>query len=370
VILAIVLLAGLYIWARQALTRLVRGRLLSVLGPGSHIGHLDVAWGRVVATNVHITAPPDWPATESLRIARVTLTPKMAALLSRRSHLDRVVIEQPYLPVLRSARNTLHVIPSLAGASPPAASPTLIDTLEVRGGTVELFDASVSGPAIKLRFEDVSVSAITLLLPRGGGRTPVEVQGRFKGVERDGRVSISGWIDGGDSSLTTVLDDIDLVAVQPYLIKASEMGVEGGALHLELSSRVQHKQLHGQGQMVLSQLRFTVQGFADTFIGVPQKAILAALKNGKDQIPIKFELRGAVDDPTFSISEDLATSAALGMAAAAELSVDGIAGRIEAMGEQGLDAVGKALLAVGSGVQRFLRSSQDALRIPPPNEKK
>jgi hypothetical protein len=53
-------------------------------------------------------------------------------------------------------------------------------------------------------------------------------------------MKVSGWVAAGDrdSSSHLVLDGVDLVSLQPYLVKRGEARVDRGTLDLNLKSEV------------------------------------------------------------------------------------------------------------------------------------
>jgi hypothetical protein len=62
----------------------------------------------------------------------------------------------------------------------------------------------------------------------------------LKGPRHDGEILVGGTIElaSKESELSTRLRGVDLIALQPYLIKAAETGVHKGTLDLDLKSTV------------------------------------------------------------------------------------------------------------------------------------
>ena len=130
--------------------------------------------------------------------------------------------------------------------------------------------------------------------------------GVVKGIQQDGRATISGWAEvvSKDSSVSLRLRSVDLVALQPYLSTAAETRLQKGAMDLDIDSQVRNKRLHAPGKVVISALEFApARGRLDTFVGVPRTALVSALKGQEDGIEVDFVIEGDIDNPRFSLNE-------------------------------------------------------------------
>ncbi|HMS81578.1 MAG TPA: DUF748 domain-containing protein, partial [Burkholderiaceae bacterium] len=160
---------------------------------------------------------------------------------------------------------------------------------------------------------------------------------------RDGRMAIDGWVVPAtrDSQLKARLRGIDLVALQPYLLKAADTGVRAGTLALAVASGVEGARLRAPGRLVLAGLELAPA--SGGFLGLPREAVLALLKDRAARIELDFVLEGRLDDPRFSLSEDLATRVA---AALAERLGIGLGGLVRGVGGAGRDAIDAATGAI------------------------
>src|SRR5437763_1694886 len=72
--------------------------------------------------------------------------------------------------------------------------------------------------------------------------TRFETGSIVKGVKRNGRAKLNGWVGPGatDSASRVVLEAVDLVPLQPYLLKKNEARVARGTLDLNLASEVRN----------------------------------------------------------------------------------------------------------------------------------
>lgn len=341
-IAAFIILAGLglaLVFGLRYATSLLKERVQQALGPESEVAQVVVGWSAIELHGVRIRAPKGWPTQDTLRAERVVVTPDLAGLFSARVHVPRIVIEQPYLSVLRTRQGEMRLLPSLLGRKGTGKEPGVpvtIGSVELRDGVLEVFDASVRRPAHKTRLERLQAKVDDLQLPTLAGRTRLNLEGVIKGVRRDGKLAVDGWAELGtrNSNIRTTLRGVDLVALQPYLIKSNEAGVRRGTLDLQLQSKVNNNRLHAPGTATLSDLELSTGGGPlATFMGVPRQAVIAALKNRDGRIGIDFTLEGNLDDPKFSLNENFALRLGAAVANGLGISLAGLAGGVGGVAE-------------------------------------
>jgi Domain of Unknown Function (DUF748) len=341
-------LSGGGILAFRIAVGVLHDRVIDALGPQAEIAEIRVGWSSVEVDGMRIPGPKGWPAKDALRAERVTIGPSLRGILSGQLRVRSITVVAPYLSMLRTRDGQLRVLPSLlAGPASPAAAArsVTIDRITLQGGVLELFDASVSQPPFAIHLQQVEATVLDLLAPALAGKTGFDVSAVVDGPQRDGTVSISGWaeIASRNSSLKTTLRAVDLLALEPYLIRAGERGVRKGTLDLELQSEVRDHRLHAPGQLTISGLELdSVPGTFGTFMGLPRDVVVGALKNQRDQIDVSFALDGNIDDPQFSLNEAFATRLASSIAETLGVSLGGLATGVGSLGARGVEAVGEA----------------------------
>lgn len=338
--------------ALQFATRTLKTQVEQALGPESEVRDIVVGLSAIEIHGIRIAAPKGWPVEDALRAERVVIRPDLLGLFSARVHVPRIVIENAYVSALRARDGKFRLLPSLLevkqqpGDGAPASMPQVsIGMIEVRNGVLEFFDATVRQPAHKTRLEQVYAKVDDLRLPGLAGRTGIQIDATVKGVQRNGKLLITGWAElaSRNSEIATKLQGVDLVAMQPYLIKASETGVRRGTLDMRIKSTVHGNRLHAPGSVTLTGLELAPGGSGfGTFMGIPRQAVVAALKNRKGQITIDFTLDGNLDDPKFSLNESLALRVGAAVAQTLGISIEGIAKGVGGAAE-GLGGVVKKL---------------------------
>jgi uncharacterized protein involved in outer membrane biogenesis len=364
-VVLIVLIAGGIVGFRVAVG-VLKGKVVEALGPDSEIKDIRVGWYSVDVGELRIKGPRGWPAADTLRAERVVVVPSLRSVLSRQIGVQSITIVRPYLSALRTKDGQLRVVPSLlagtangepAGSSAPDAPRTLtVGRITLRDGVLEFFDATVTQPPLKIRLEQVQATVRDLVVAALTGKTRLDLAGVLKGVQRDGTVTLAGWAEFAtrDSSVKTTLRSVDLVALQPYFVKAPDTGVRKGTLDLDLQSDVSKGRLKAPGKLTISSLELApAKGAFGTFMGVPREAVVASLKNRDNKIAVNFVLEGDVNNPQFSLNETFTMRLASSMAESLGVSLGGVATGVGALGQSGVEAVGKAGKGVGSAVQRL-----------------
>jgi hypothetical protein len=343
--------------------RLLRNKIAAALGPGGSIAELKVNWFSLDLLNVSIAAPKGWPAMRTLHAEQVRIVPSLRSLLTDRIHIASIVFEKPYLSVVRTNKKWL-LLPGLTEtegtnknteASRSSAPTVTIAKVALQDGVVEIFDTTVSRPPLKTRLEDLNAVIHDIEAPSlMSSKTRFEAAAIVKGIRRDGRARVSGWLGraGKDSSSQITLQGVDLVSLQPYLVKMGEAQVRKGTLDLRLHSEVRADRLDGKGKLLIRDLELAPShGFLETFMGVPRGAVINFLKNHDNAIDVDFILAGDVDNPSFSINEAIATRVAMGMAAQLGVSFRDMAAHFGTLGRRSVEGASGVARGVGSVVR-------------------
>jgi uncharacterized protein involved in outer membrane biogenesis len=345
--LVIAVLLGLRIAAGA-----LKNQIVAALGPETEIGAISLGWFTVHVDQLRIQAPKGWPTYDTLRAERITVTPDLRSLFSDKVRISSIKVDQPYLSMRRTASGKLELLPGLLQKKPDAQKAeqksigVAIGEIALNDGVLDFFDATIARPPLKLRLEKVQASVSDLLVPDLMGKTKFDLDATVKGVQRDGTLELSGWVNvpTQDSSIKTTLRGVDLVALQPYLIKTNETGVKRGSIDLDLNSKVSSGKLKAPGKLTIAQLQLAPAGGTfDTFMGVPRQAVVAALKDRDDKIGVDFVLDGDIHNPQFSLNESLSMKLTYGVAQALGLSVEGLVKGVGSLGARGIGAAGSAV---------------------------
>jgi hypothetical protein len=327
----VAVLLGIVIFAAHD----AKHRILQALGPRATVGSISLNYPTVTLHDVHVAASDArgaWPADQEFDAREVAVDLSAASLWAYRQGeplaIADVRVRDGTLVMLRTPGH-LTLLPALretsrakaaalkasqAVAPGEAATALVLEHLRFDRMAVDLYDATVPGGKPQhLRFEQVQGTVAALALPGLGQPIVLDLQGILKGVERDGQVSLKGSVTppAHDANLAIRLAGVDMVALQPYLLRLGERSVRHGRLDLSMDVAVANRAVHAPGELTITGLEF---GDAEggTFAGVGRRAVLAALKRD-GRISLKFTLEGRTDDPKFSLDDSLALRLAAGL---------------------------------------------------------
>jgi hypothetical protein len=322
-----------------------RHRILQALGPRTTVGSISLDYPTVTLRDVHVAAsdvPGAWPDREEFDAREVAVDITAASLWAYRRGeplaIRDVRVREGTLVMLRTPGH-LSLLPALRDAAAAAGSATALVIAHLRFDrmAVELHDATLpGGKPGRLRFEQVSGTVDGLALPGLASPVTLALQGVLKGVERDGPVSLRGNLAPAthDGRLAVRLDGVDMIALQPYLLRFGNRPVRHGTLDLALDATVTDRAVRAPGQLTITGLAFG-EAQDGAFAGLMRRAALAALERD-GRIALRFTLEGRTDDPKFSLDENLAVRVAAGLGEAVGGSVEGVA--------QGVGGMVKGLL--------------------------
>jgi hypothetical protein len=381
-------LALAVVWAARHAVEVLRGEIVAALGPGATIGSLDMGPRRLTIEELMLPGGEKWPADAALRTQRVTVTPNLLTLLSPARRSAAVDVATPYVAMVRTRRGRLRIVPTLLddpdppeprrarktgkaklpgpapsrdtgdGAAAGATAPPVITLapLAASDGEIDFYDASAATPPWRIRLVGLDARFDSLAIPTLAGRTPLDVRATIDGPARDGTVDLGGWIERGtrEIDVTATLRGVDLLAFRPYVAGRSKVKLAGGTFDLDLRAKVEQGRLTAPGRVVLRDLAFAPGGRGtDLVLGVPRDVLLAALAQ-QGQIAFDFRLDGDVNDPRFSLNEQLAARLALGvMGAVGGLDVRGLVRGVEGLGAATIEGTGGIERGLGEALKRF-----------------
>jgi hypothetical protein len=358
-LIAALTLIALFLVAQRLAAGILKTQIEKALGPRGEVKEISVGFSQVEIIGLRLPAPPAtsdkeaWPATDLLRAERVSIKPALTDLLRGHIGIASIRVEGAYLSMLRTREQKLKVLPGLTDApstetkeqSDKPLPEIRIGRVELLEGAIEFFDASIQHPPLKLRLEQIDVRIDDIELPDLKAASDIAIRGVLKGPKQDGTLEITGHsvFANKDSDIKTQLRGVDLLALRPYLIRATETGIKHGNMDLDAHSTVKNGHLHSPGTLTLRHLELSGNG---SFMGVSQSAVVGMMKDKSGVISVDFSLDGNLNDPHFSLNEQLLGRVGAGLADALGISLGGLT--------QGVGSAGKGIVqGVGQGLGKL-----------------
>jgi hypothetical protein len=333
-------------------TRIVESRIRGLLGSNGTAQSIHVGLAEVVLENVVIGAPSGWPADDSFRAARIIAVPQWRDLFAQRTHLKSLTVQNFYISALRAAKGKIVVLPTLrhtdqnkpgeTGSEEGANHTTLIDQFVFENGSLDFYDAVASKPPFKISVKPVNAQIGSIDFSSFNTRTQIDLNGTVLGKSHQGKLAVQGWLqaDTLDAQIKTTLRSVDVRSLAPYLKRGTQAGLVGGAVDLDMTTRVDKQKMNARGVLSLRDLKVEDSG---GLLSLPRRAIIASLEDSSGKASFNFTLTGNVRSPTFAIEEGASTRIAGGLANLLGISIDGIA-----------SGVGGAVEGVGDAISGFL----------------
>ena len=358
-LIGIMVLGGFAAW--HIAIRSLKSQVEQALGPQGEVREIRVGLTGIEILDIRIRAQKNsgWPSEDELRAKRIVVTPNILDLLTARLSIDSIRIDEAYIAMLRTRNGQVKVIPSLldpaettAGKSPANRADQSdgntgrqigIGKILLNAGVVEFFDASVRATPVKLRLEQIDARLGKILLPQLTGHTAIKIDGVIKGNRQDGQLAIDGSMELAtkESGLSTKLRGVDMTVLQPYLIRTAETGVRRGTLDLDLKSSVARGKLRAPGTLTLSDLELASS--SGTFMGLPRTAMIGMMKDKKGRLSVKFVLEGDVNDPEFSLNEQMTMRLGASLANSLGISLESLAKGVGRLGSGSASGIGESV---------------------------
>ncbi len=314
--------------------RAVEESIREALGPEGEAAGIEVGLTSIEILDVRIEAPRGWPSDSTLRARRIVVVPDLRSLLSDRLRIASIEVQDGYLSALRPQQGGgLRVLPSIAERAKKSEGDgkerrgVVVDTVRLTDCVVEVYDATVPGKAQRLRVDGVRGTVEDIRLPELADRTLIDLEGTIKGVNRQGTLSVRGWVEVAkkDAELHTRVRNVDLALFEPYVITRLKSGIDRGSFNLDLYSRVRKNFVSATGTLTVVALKLRRSENPLEAIGaVPREVAIAALANEREEITVPFRLEGDLDDPAFSLTGEGTLQTAVAVAKAFGASFEGL----------------------------------------------
>ena len=259
-------------------------------------------WDRVTASGIEWgSASGKTPAR--LQIARIDARAPYARLVIAPD--QTLNIAQLFMPAAGRAPPAVQTVRDSGDArhapgGNPGAMRISIGQVKVQSGSANFADYWIK-PNYAVSLNELAGS-ITGLSSDPKSRARVDLEGR---VDRYAPARISGTMNLLSAALYTDVhvkfDGVEMTSVTPYSGHFAGYEIEKGKLSIDVTYRVDNRQLVAQQKFVIDQLQLGQRVESPDAVKLPLKLAVALLKDRNGVIDIDLPLTGSLDDPQFRV---------------------------------------------------------------------
>ncbi|OPY77858.1 MAG: hypothetical protein A4E65_02564 [Syntrophorhabdus sp. PtaU1.Bin153] len=304
----------------------LKARIERAMDDNVKAGSVEIAWGTVTVKDLVFFRE----GREVGTVKAVDIRADFLGILKKKISISRVDIDEPDLNILMDRKGKIVLPVSLPDQgrqekTSETKEPVVveIETLTIRDGKVRFEDRSAARPVI-LRFDDVRADVEKIAFPSADQWTKYDLSALLNGPDHKGIIAASGKTNfkTEETRAKATLKNVDLPLFRPYIEKKGDLPIEKGFIDMNVNVGVAKKHIRAPGILVLNDLQFgSGKGMGDTVLGIPRSMVLGLLKSGGNKIDLNFIIEGDLDNPRFSIRENLLKRTTVALAGKMGLSV-------------------------------------------------
>jgi len=322
-------LVGVYFLLSFYAVKFIQARLQESAGPGLTLSEINVNPLYLGVKGIRYEDPAS--KKKMVQIDQVRIYPDLFSLLKRTIGIRKLMILKPSVYICRLRDGAL-VGPWLGGGERKEEEKTTrgeepgkplkveIGQCGISGGMIDFEDRKAGKPPARIELRELDLEMRRIYYPLIPVHSPFRLEGSIKGVEGRGKISMKGWIDldTTDFEVSLSAEEVDIKCFEPYYRRRVSAEIETGFLDMDCQIVLKKKVIDAPGRMVLKDLRVKEEG---SVFWIPATILVPLLKDRGGRIPIKFHLKGNVDDPNFKIQETFLIRIGLAMAEALGMPV-------------------------------------------------
>ena len=191
-----------------------------------------------------------------------------------------------------------------------------IGRLRIHDGSVRFEDKKTGSAPARIELEALNFTLGNIRYPLVSARSPVELEGKVKGTQKDGRLQLTGWLDlnRGDMETSLNLSAVEIKTFEPYYRRQATAEIESGQIGMESKISVKERRIDAPGSLELTDLQ--IKEGDGTIFWVPAKYLVSLLKKKENRIRVKFHVKGNMEDPEFDVQEQFLNRVVLSLAEA------------------------------------------------------
>jgi hypothetical protein len=341
---AIIIIAAVsFIFLIKNANRIAKHELDQFLGKNFTVQEVRLKWNKVEALNVSYRNPEGKTVfhTDSL-----VLSSDFMGLLKKDYNVSSATLVNPYLMLEKDKEGAFkNPFPSQKnkdGTKP--SSEFRIQKVEIINGSLDYIDDEVSGGPVITELRNIDIESENIIFPLQDNLTDYRFTAKVSGklsagiIQSEGKIALKTF----DMDSRVKADNLDVTQFKPYFQEKSTVNIKKGFLDLDINMKIVSGKIDAPGRAVLRDLQFqSKSGAKGKFLRLPVYAIKAYLKDNKGRIAFDVTLEGDLDNPKFSLSEDVVDKLTIGIAEKLGLPVENINESMVSPGTEGVGQIGK-----------------------------
>ncbi|NWG01456.1 MAG: DUF748 domain-containing protein [Syntrophaceae bacterium] len=334
-VLFLLLIGGYFVLSFYAV-KLIEPRLQKAMGPGLTLAEIRFNPTYLSATKIQYEDPES--KQKFLEIDEVRVYPSLLSLLNKSLRVREITILHPSFSIDRSREGhyfgpwlTLKKEKEEGSVSEEVKKkesqgtpkekekkkegPVLIqiDRVRIQRGAVDFKDRKAGEPPVPIQLRELDVEVENIHYPLTASPSPIELRGKVKGKNGDGKIDMKGWIDLKTMDLEANLKirAIEVETFQPYYRNRVSAGIDSGTIDMQSQIVLKEKRIDAPGEMNLIDLRFKEGG--GTVFWIPAESLSSLLKKKGNHVKVAFHIRGNLEDPQFNLQETFLTQIAFSL---------------------------------------------------------
>jgi len=255
-------------------------------------------WDRLTVSGIDYRSAPATLAIESIDArapyARLTIAPDQTLNITR-LFTPEAGSHPVAVQTVRGADGTVK-----APGGNPGAMRISIGSVKILGGSANFADFWIK-PNYAVSLQELS-GGISGLSSDPKSRARVDLKGR---VDRYAPAEIRGTLNLLSAALYTDIhvkfDGVEMTSVTPYSGHFAGYAIEKGKLSIDVTYKVQDRQLAATQKFVIDQLQLGERVDSPDAVKLPLKLAVALLKDRNGVIDLDLPLTGSLDDPQFRV---------------------------------------------------------------------
>lgn len=336
--------------------KFINAELQKRMGTGITVAKIKIRLTHLYAGGIRYEDPH--LKREILRIEEVRIYPALLSSIRGKLRIRELAVVRPSLFFYRS-RSGVWSGPWPArkeekqgGETRPnqdeTSFPMKIDRLRMEEGSLHIEDRKVEGIPAEILLNHLDLDLKNIQYPFAPVRSSILLKGKMIGSNNEGDIETKGWIDFSTLDMETVLNvrEADVKSFEPYYRKRVSAEIQSGYMALQCKISIRQKMIDGPGTLELS--RFYVKEGGGSVLWIPATTLVSLLRDKGNRIRVEFHVQGKIDDPRFSLQENVMRKLAIAMA-------ESLGVPIRVVGEEVLKGTFKGVEGLAEG----LKSLQD-----------